>query len=59
MLAISILILLLGLVLNLPTEACILNLLFTAWTLLAYLNSKSNSTLTSKPRPTYTGRALS
>ena len=57
MLAISILILLLGLVLNLPTEACILNLLFTAWTLLAYRNPKSK--LTSKPRPTYTGRALS
>ena len=57
MLAISILILLLGLVLNLPTEACILNLLFTAWTILAYRNPKSK--LTSKPRPTYTGRALS
>ena len=58
MLAISILILLLGLVLNLPTEACILNLLFTAWTILAHF-PKSNPKLTSKPRPTYTGRALS
>lgn len=58
----SICLLLLGLVLNIPQEAAVINCLWAAWVILAHLPNKtpkSKLTLTSKPRPTYTGRALS
>lgn len=56
----SICLLTLGVVLNLPAEAAILNTLWAAYVVLAHLpKSNPKSKLTSKSRPTYTGRALS
>ena len=56
---VSSLLLLLGVVLNLLPEAAVLNVLWTGYVLLAHRHSNPKSKLTSKPRSTYTGRALS
>lgn len=58
-LALSILLLILGVVLNLTAEAATLNCLWVAYVVLAHLTPKNrNSNSISKPRSTYKGRAL-